>query len=122
MRILGLVFAGTSTDARSRMSEFMQTDFGLHAVSVDGVEADMFDLPDGASFAVADAGGMGTERSIGFLVEGLEEAVGLLQAIGLEVDAEISVNERWRYTHFRAPDGHLYELVEPLAAPPTGQT
>jgi len=24
----------------------------------------------------------------------------------------INENARWRYTHFRAPDGKLYELVE----------
>lgn len=112
MRILGLAFAGTSTGARSRMSEFLQAAFGLRTVGVNGVDADVFDLPDGASFAVADAGGMGSERSIGFLVEGLEEAVDRLRTLGIEVDAEISANERWRYVHFRAPDGHLYELME----------
>ncbi|HTZ25858.1 MAG TPA: hypothetical protein VMC83_17825 [Streptosporangiaceae bacterium] len=52
------------------MSEFLQAAFGLHTVGVNGVDADVFDLPDGASFAVADVGGMGSERSIGFLVEG----------------------------------------------------
>jgi catechol 2,3-dioxygenase-like lactoylglutathione lyase family enzyme len=112
MRILGLAFAGTSTGERSLMSEFLQAAFGLGTVGVSGVDADLFDLPDGASFAVADAGKMGAERSIGFLVEGLEEAVGRLRALGIEVDAEISANERWRYVHFRAPDGHLYELME----------
>jgi hypothetical protein len=30
---------------------------------------------DGSSFAVADAGGMSTDRTIGFLVERLEEAI-----------------------------------------------
>ncbi|WP_042371917.1 VOC family protein [Streptacidiphilus neutrinimicus] len=112
MRILGLTFVGTSTAARAPMSDFLRTAFGLHTVDVDGVDADVFDLPDGTSFAVADAGGMGTERTVGFLVEGLDEAVERLRALGLDVDPEISANERWRYTHFRAPDGHLYELVE----------
>jgi glyoxylase I family protein len=58
---------------------------------------------------------MGAERSIGFMVDGLEEAIGRLRELGLEVDAEIGVNERWRYAHFRAPDGQVYELLEPSA-------
>ena len=39
-----------------------------------------------------------------------------LHAAGVETDG-ISENARWRYTHFRAPDGKLYELVE--ERPPT---
>lgn len=120
MRVLGLVFAGTSTDARNQMSEFLQATFDLRPTSVGGIEADVFDLPDGASFAVADAQGMGSERSIGFLVEGLDEAVDRLRALGLAVDAEISAHARWRYAHFRAPDGHVYELVESSGGNPGG--
>lgn len=112
MRILGLTFAGTSTAARSQMSQFLRVAFGLQTVNVSGVDADVFDLPDGSSFAVADAGGMGTDRTIGFLVEGLEEAIDLLRSLGLEVDMQVAANERWRYAHFRAPDGQVYELLE----------
>jgi catechol 2,3-dioxygenase-like lactoylglutathione lyase family enzyme len=117
MRILGLVFAGTSTAARPEMSQFLSATFGLRTVNVDGIDADVFDLPDGSSFAVADAGGMGTERTIGFMVEGLEEAIDRLRGLDLEIDPQIAANERWRYTHFRAPDGHVYELMEPLPDP-----
>lgn len=106
-----MTFAGTSTDARTEMSGFLRAAFDLRPVEVDGVDADVFDLPDGSSFAVAAAGGMGAARTIGFLVDDLEEAVARLRALGLDVDAEIAENERWRYTHFRAPDGHVYELV-----------
>ena len=34
-----------------------------------------------------------------------------LHAAGVETDG-ISENARWRYSHFRMPDGKLYELVE----------
>ena len=34
-----------------------------------------------------------------------------VDVIRVEVD-EIAENERFRYVHFRAPDGALYELVE----------
>ena len=53
MRILGLVFAGTATNARVEMTEFVEQTLGLKPVEVGGVEADMFELPDGANFAVA---------------------------------------------------------------------
>lgn len=95
------------------MSRFLRATLGLRTVNVDGVDADVFDLPDGSSFAVADAGGMGADRTIGFMVDGLEEAIERLRGLGLEVDTQIAANERWRYTHFRAPDGQVYELVEP---------
>ena len=81
------------------------------------MEADLFDLPDGSSFAVASPEGMGaTQRSLGFLVEDLDAAVQELRAAGTEVDEQVSGNARERYVHFRAPDGRLYELVEPRSA------
>ena len=113
MDIQGITFAGTGTAARPQMSAFVRDVLGLTPAQVAGVEADLFRLPDGSSFAVASAGGMGaTERSIGFLVGDIETAVQELRAAGAAVDEEISGNARERYVHFRAPDGQLYELVE----------
>ena len=113
MRIRGLVFAGTSTEQRPRMVSFLRETLGLAQVQVGGVEADIFELPDGARFAVADPRGMGeTSRSVGFLVENLDEAIAELRAAGTEVDDEPGENELSRYVHFRAPDGKLYELIE----------
>jgi len=111
MRILGLVFAGTSTPHRSEMANFLSTTLSLPRLQVDGVEADLFELPDGSSFAVASPGGMGdTPRTIGFLVEDLDEAAAELREAGV-APGPINANERERYLHFRAPDGELYELV-----------
>ena len=59
MEIKGLVFAGTSTDARPRMRSFLRAVLGMRPAYIEGAEADIFDLPDGTSFAVADAEGMG---------------------------------------------------------------
>ena len=112
MRILGLIFAGTATRQRVEMTRFVEETLGLRRVTVGGVEADMFVLPDGSLFAVADPRGMGeTDRSIGFRVERLDEAIAELRAAGCEV-GETAENDRQRYVHFRAPDGKLYELVE----------
>lgn len=114
MRVLGLTFAGTSTERRTEMTAFLQDVLSLPAAEVEGVEADVFLLPDGSMFAVASPGGMGdSARSVGFLVDDLDGAVRALRTAGVDVDEPTS-NERDRYVHFRAPDGHLYELVERL--------
>jgi catechol 2,3-dioxygenase-like lactoylglutathione lyase family enzyme len=112
VQILGLVFAGTATDRRGEMARFARETLGLESVQLGGVEADIFALPDGSHFAVADPRGMGdTSRTIGFQVAALDDAAAELRAAGVEVD-EPAENERQRYVHFRAPDGKLYELVE----------
>jgi hypothetical protein len=112
MRILALTFAGTSTSHRTQMVSFLRDTMSIAEVQVAGIEANVFELPDGSTFAVASPGGMGeTGRSIGFLVEDLDVAVAELRAAGVTV-GEISENARDRYAHFRAPDGQLYELVE----------
>lgn len=96
------------------MKAFVSEALGLRARDVEDVEADLFGLPDGSSFAVASPGGMGdSERSVGFLVESLDEAVAELNAAGIATDAP-TANDLDRYVHFTAPDGHLYELVERL--------
>jgi glyoxylase I family protein len=112
VRVLGLVFAGTATGRRAEMARFVEETLGLPRVVIAGAEADLFALPDGSLFAVADPRGMGdTDRSIGFRVETLEDAIAELRRAGCEVD-EPAENEHQRYVHFRAPDGKLYELVE----------
>lgn len=112
MRVLGICFAGTSTAERQPMAKFVSEVLGVASRQVEGVEADLFELPDGSSFAVASPGGMGhSARSLGFLVASLDDAVTELNAAGIATDAP-ATNEIERYIHFTAPDGHLYELVE----------
>lgn len=112
MQILGLVFAGTSTDRRAEMTRFAADVLGLAAASVDGASADMFELPDGSTFAVAGPRELGeTSRTVGFLVADIDAAVAELRTAGIDVDQPVG-NARFRYAHFRAPDEKLYELVE----------
>jgi catechol 2,3-dioxygenase-like lactoylglutathione lyase family enzyme len=118
MRILGLTFAGTATDRRGEMSRFLIETLHLQPITVDGVEADLFGLPDGSQFAVASPGGMGaTARSIGFLVDDLDQARAELAGAQVQV-GPAAENAGARYAHFRAPDGQLYELVESKPATP----
>jgi catechol 2,3-dioxygenase-like lactoylglutathione lyase family enzyme len=57
-------------------------------------------------------GDEGAERTVGFLVDDVELVATELRAAGIATDDEVSSSARERYIHFRAPDGHLYELVE----------
>jgi catechol 2,3-dioxygenase-like lactoylglutathione lyase family enzyme len=94
------------------MARLVRETLGLEPIRVGGVDADVFELPDGSRFAVADPRDAGdASRTIGFLVEGIDVAVAELRAAGVEVD-EPAENDLQRYVHFRAPDGKLYELVE----------
>ena len=94
------------------MAAFVREVLGLPDVDVPGSTADMFDLPDGSRFAISGPREMGeTSRTIGFLVADLDAALAELRAAGVWTD-EAAENERYRYAHFRPPDGQLYELVE----------
>jgi catechol 2,3-dioxygenase-like lactoylglutathione lyase family enzyme len=112
VEVLGLVFAGTATDRRPEMAEFVRDVLGLPRADVAGASADMFELPDGARFAISGPRELGeTSRTIGFLVADLASALANLRAAGVWTD-EPAANELYRYAHFRPPDGQLYELVE----------
>jgi glyoxylase I family protein len=112
--VLGICFAGTSTGHRVEMTRFVAEVLGLSRRVVEDVDAELFGLPDGSSFAVASPGDMGgSARSLGFLVADLDAAAAELRAVGVTTD-EPTANEVERYVHFTAPDGHLYELVERL--------
>jgi glyoxylase I family protein len=112
VQILGLVFAGTATGRREEMTRFLTDVLGLAPASVEGASADMFELPDGSTFAVSGPRELGeTSRTLGFLVADIDAAVAGLRSAGCAVDDPVE-NARFRYAHFHAPDGHLYELVE----------
>jgi len=116
MEIRGIGFVGSHTEAHEEMRAFLRDVLGLRPMTVDGVGATLFEAGNGDVFAVAqpyeedDAG----ERTIGFLVDDLDGAIAELHAAGVETDG-IGENARWRYTHFRMPDGKLYEVVEERA-------
>lgn len=116
MEIRSIGFVGSHTPAHEEMSRFLRDVLGLTPITVDGVAAELFALRNGDVFGVArpyeedDA----AERTIGLLVDDLDGAVAELHAADVETDG-IAENARWRYAHFRAPDGKLYELLEERA-------
>ena len=118
MEIRGIGFVGSHTEAHAEMGSFVQDVLGLHSITVEGVGATLFAATNGDVFAVAqlyEEGGT-AERTVGLLVDDVDAAAAELHAAGVETDG-INENVRWRYTHFRAPDGRLYELVEERAQP-----
>jgi hypothetical protein len=112
MKVEGLVLVGSRCTERAAMATFVRDLLQLTRSTIEGVDADVFVLPDRSSFVVTDAADGHDERTIGFLVADLDTAAAELRAAEVEVDEEISVNDQFRYVHFRAPDNRLYELVE----------
>jgi catechol 2,3-dioxygenase-like lactoylglutathione lyase family enzyme len=114
VRITGITFVGTRTGVRPAMTEFLRDVLRLSpSEPTVGMDADVFDLPDGSSFAVAAAMAPDEqERTVGFSVADVHEARRALETAGVWVDEEVTENDRYLYLHFRAPDGRLYELVE----------
>ena len=74
MRINGLVFVGTRAVAREKMTRFVQEALGLAPTDLSGIDADLFELPDGSMFAIAPTDDPIGERTVGFLVENLDAA------------------------------------------------
>ena len=77
------------------------------------VAASSVPLEDGSSFAVSPTDDDVAERTVGFLVADVDQALTELRAAGVATD-DVSATDRHRYVHFRAPDGRLYELVQDL--------
>jgi catechol 2,3-dioxygenase-like lactoylglutathione lyase family enzyme len=114
VEIRGIGFVGSRTEAHDEMSAFVRDVLGLRPITVDGVGATFFAATNGDVLAVAErypSDDGAAERTVGLLVDDVEAAAAELHAAGIETDG-INENARWRYTHFRAPDGKLYELVE----------
>lgn len=94
------------------MRIFVRDVLGLEQLDRPDVEADLFRLHKGTTFAIASPGGMGpTQCSIGFLVDDLDAAVAELRSADTPV-GEPTANAAERYVHFVAPDEQLYELVQ----------
>jgi catechol 2,3-dioxygenase-like lactoylglutathione lyase family enzyme len=114
MQITGLTFVGTRTREQQAMSIFVRDVLGLAPEPVEGSAAAFFRLPDGSSFAVSGPDEDEVqERTVGFLVGDVDAAAAELRAAGVETD-EVDQAGRYRYVHFRGPDGRLYELVQLL--------
>jgi hypothetical protein len=121
MKIKGIVWLGTQTQQFGPMVDFCRTVLGLSETSSENGMA-VFQLPDGDIFEVFDAQVFNDESMshpvAGFLVDDIAAARAEMEARGIEFIGPIhGEDDDYKWTHFRAPDGFVYELTYSTAHP-----
>jgi predicted enzyme related to lactoylglutathione lyase len=121
MKIKGIVWLGTRTDKFDQMTNFYQDVMGLSQTLLEPGFA-IFDLPNGDRLEV-----FGPQQSYntffthpvaGFLVDDIEAARAEMESKGIEFIGPIeSDTEDYKWAHFRAPDGFIYELTYSTSHP-----
>lgn len=115
MQVKGIVWLGTRTDRFDEMRAFVASVSGRDPW-IDEPGFAVFDLPNGDRIEVLGPEGGDPPRPeaplAGLLVEDVDEARGELEAVGIEFVGPVhDGGDGNRWAHFRAPDGHLYELT-----------
>ena len=116
--VKGSVWVGTRTERYKQMVTFYRDILRLSLDHEDG-EFAVFRLPDGSKAEVF--GPSDTEHThfsrgpvVGFLIENVETTRKSLEAEGIEFIGTIHgwepTGEAW--SHFRAPDGNVYEISQ----------
>ncbi len=116
MKIKGLVWFGTRTPYFDEMKAFFQQISGLDP-AYQTEDFAMFTLPNGDRLEVFGASSPDsafmTHPVAGFLVEDIVAARAELEMMGIELVGPIEhAPKGYSWTHFRAPDGFVYELTE----------
>ncbi len=112
MRIEGLVFAGIASVDAAGLAGFFAEVLGVESVEEDGYTRFVF--PNSTSIAVVPPDWIAppSDTNLGFLVEDVVAATAELAARGVEPDGELQQGDEYRYQHFRAPDGRVFELLD----------
>jgi catechol 2,3-dioxygenase-like lactoylglutathione lyase family enzyme len=115
MKIKGIVWLGTRTDRFDQMNVFYRDVLGLSQNHFEPGLA-VFDLPNGDVVEVfshqKSINTFMTHPVAGFLVDDIAAARAEMEARGIEFIGPIHEDsEDYKYTHFRAPDGFVYELT-----------
>ena len=121
MKVKGLAWLGTRTEDFEAMRAFYADTLGM----TEGAEAPgfaRFDLPDGAYVEVFGPedpeNAFMTAPVAGFLVEDIASARAEMEAKGVEFIGPVEHGRNgYAWTHFRAPDGFVYELTQNPAHP-----
>jgi hypothetical protein len=112
MRVKGIVWLGTRTERFDEMREFFREITGVAPRDEPGLAA--FDLASGDRIEVLDTA-VGESHMVapvaGFLVGDVAAARAELESRGIEFLGPIQTGAGSSWSHFRAPDGHVYELT-----------
>ena len=121
MKIKGIVWLGTRTDRFEQMTGFCRDLLGLPQRLLEPGFA-VFEMPNGDLFEV-----FGPEESqnefmthpmAGFLVDDIVAARAEMEERGIEFLGPIQGDtDDYKWTHFRASDGFVYELTYSTAHP-----
>ena len=127
MKVRGIRWIGVGTPAVAQMRSFAIDVLGMRVVGQDTPEFVELAMGDGAklelfgSAAVADGPWLFASNPVvaGFLVDDIQTArEELARTADVELLGELRVMpDGYAWQHFRAPDGHVYELTaDPYAA------
>jgi glyoxylase I family protein len=97
------------------MTVFARDTLGLRVVE-ETAGMTVYELPDGDRFEVFDAEGADgapyfDAPVVGFLVDDVAAGAAELEAAGVELLGPVVDLGESAWVHFRAPDGHVYELA-----------
>lgn len=115
MKIKGIIWLGTRTDHFAQMTAFCRDLLGLQQTLLEPGFA-IFDMPNGDRLEVfgpdQQLNTFMTHPVAGFLVDDIAAARAELEAAGIEFIGPIEGDsDDYKWTHFRAPDGFVYELT-----------
>ena len=115
MKIKGIVWLGTRTEHFEEMVTFCREVLGLAQSHLQPGFA-IFDAPNGDRLEVfgegTDFNTFMTHPVAGFLVDDIVGARAEMEARGIEFIGPIETTKSgYAWTHFRAPDGFIYELT-----------
>jgi len=126
VEVKGIRWIGVGTDRLAAMRAFAIDVLGMRLAGEDRADFVELGMADGAKlelFGSADAADgpwlfASNPVVAGFLVDDIEAAVAeLARTPGVELLGELSVMPSgYAWQHFRAPDGHVYELTADPAA------
>jgi len=121
VRVKGIRWIGVDTVSVARMRSFAIDVLGMRVAGEDAEDFVELAMGDGAKLelfggaAAADGPWMFESNPVvaGFLVDDIESArAELAQEPGVELLGELRVMpDGYAWQHFRAPDGHVYELT-----------
>jgi hypothetical protein len=121
MKVKGLVWLGTRTAQFQPMLDFCQNVLGLAPIYIEPGFA-ILDMLNGDRLEIFGPDSLYntfmTHPVAGFLVDDIVDARTELEAYGIEFIGPVHTEEDgYAWSHFRAPDGFIYELTYNPAQP-----